>query len=113
MKGDNVGKISRFIHFPLYVYSKKYTSEEFMRNSDGSINFFDKYVRDQIRNSKVDDLICYSNLSELGEESIALSEIGNNSAVCEYDIVNDRGGPAMRLFFAKVKYGFRLFCLMQ
>jgi hypothetical protein len=63
--------------------------------------------------SKASDRVTYRNKKEMDEDKPDFSLIPDSSPIVEVDIISERGGPAMRLVFARAGTDFKLFCLVQ
>jgi hypothetical protein len=113
VRANDVTAIADSINFPFYVYSFKHSRAEFLSNKDESINIFNEYLRSQILRSNAKDFIAYRNKKEMDEDKPDFGLIPESSPVIELDIINARGGPAMRLVFARTGSGYKLFCLVQ
>lgn len=109
--GGDPREIAKLIHFPLNIYGQKFTKQEFIDNRDESVNFFSPYVIKEIKNSRLDDIITYRAASELGAKDC--DDLPRHAPVHELDIVNERGGPAMRLIFAQKRSAHLLFCIIE
>jgi hypothetical protein len=113
VRANDVSKIADFINFPLFIHASTYSRLEFVADRNERINFFNKYVRDQVLRSTASDRVTYSNKKEMDEDKPDFRLIPDSSPIVELDIVSERGGPAMRLVFARAGGDFKLFCLVQ
>ncbi|MFZ0705178.1 MAG: hypothetical protein WAM71_06210 [Candidatus Korobacteraceae bacterium] len=113
VRANNVESIADAINFPFYVYSHSYSRTQFVHDKNEQVNFFTPYVRTQILKSSMDDLLTYKNKEELGQADPSYAFLPEKSPVFELDIINNHGGPAMRLMFARADSGYKLFCLVQ
>jgi hypothetical protein len=111
ISSSDVNSTAKLVHFPVAIYGRQYSEAEFLTNNDGSINFFDRYIISEIAKTDVDDLIQYSSSAEL--EAGDCSVLPKDSPVFECDIVREKGGPALRLLFARDGESYKLFCLVE
>lgn len=107
----NSQKIAENLNFPLSIHGQEYSEKNFLNNKDESINFFTPYVRKEINKGTVDDLIHYEGRSELASDGCP--HLPKDSPIYEFDIINDKGSPAMHLIFGKNGTRFQLFCVLQ
>lgn len=113
VRANNVDAIADSLNFPFYVYSSSYSRTEFVHDKNEKVNFFTPYVRAQIAKSSMDDFVTYQNKKELGDTDPGYSLIPDDSPLFELDIINNHGGSAMRLMFARIDSSYKLFCLTQ
>lgn len=111
VSSNDLRKIADHINFPFYAYASKYSRADLL--SEKKIDIFTKDVRDRILKSKPDNFELYRNKQEIESKQPDIVLIPENSPVVELDIINDRGGPAMRFMFAKSDSGYKLYCLVQ
>jgi hypothetical protein len=109
---NNPKSLAKVINFPVTIFGHQYTEAQFIENKDESINFFsNKYIIHEVVSGSLDDVVYYEKGSDLGADECPT--IPKDIPVYEFDIINDKGGPAIRLILAKKTTKFQLFCVLQ
>jgi hypothetical protein len=113
VRSSDPSRVAGLLNFPFYVNATPHSRAEFEGNRDQTVNIFAGDVRRQILEGAKTQFVSYRNKDELDEDKPDFRLIPADSPVVEFDLTSARGGPALRLMFARLAGSYRLFCVTQ